>query len=90
MFHISAFQLNILHKLCFAAIAETCRGGNKISKVALINICAIEILTIRRFIVESLGYFAKLMTKVEEVPIGDDRSAPAQNTGRPLRRFRNT
>ena len=81
-----------------SAIAESFRKGLLVSTATLNNISAIEILTIKRFIVESLGYFLKLI-KIDNntenrVPdsnmYGDEggqNQAPVA-VSRPLRRFR--
>ena len=81
-----------------AAIAESFRKGLQVSTATLNNISAIEILTIKRFIVESIGYFLKLI-KIDnpaENRSGDsnmygDEGSQSQTpvaVSRPLRRFR--
>jgi hypothetical protein len=76
------------------AMAGLVRQGHIVNSVSLINIASIEILTIRRFLVESLATMHRLTddpsgarnaNNSSQDRIDNSRQAPA---GRPLRRFR--
>jgi hypothetical protein len=76
------------------AMAGLVRQGHIVNSVSLINIASIEILTIRRFLVESLATMHRLTDDPSGARSGNtssqdrvdnSRQAPA---AKPLRRFR--
>ena len=77
-------------------MANAVRQGNIITSINLKNIASIEILTIRRFLLESLAAMYRLI-KIDDTSEtsnsgsqSQDRSADNRQTtaARPLRRFR--
>lgn len=100
------FALTVIHSAvnylssitsCFLSeMANAVRQGNIITSINLKNIASIEILTIRRFLLESLAAMY-LLIKIDDTPEtsrsnsqSQDRDADNRqnNAARPLRRFR--
>jgi hypothetical protein len=77
-------------------MANAVRQGNIITSINLKNIASIEILTIRRFLLESLAAMYRLI-KIDDTPETSRNNSQSQdrdtdnrqnNAARPLRRFR--
>lgn len=77
-------------------MAGLVRQGRMVSSASLINISSIEVLTIRRFLVESLAAMYRLIKvdeSSEDTRGNNDFDRPTESrqqasTVRPLRRFR--
>ena len=89
--HLSLFII------LMTAMSGLVRQGRIVSSAGLTNIASIEVLTIRRFLVESLATMYRLIKVDEssqEVRGGADFDQPQEgrqqvSIARPLRRFRN-
>lgn len=91
---LSTIDSDFCHCSHRIAMAGLVRQGHIVNSVSLINIASIEILTIRRFLVESLATMHRLTddpsgarstNDLSQDRVDNSRQAPA---ARPLRRFR--
>ena len=89
---LSIINFDISNCTYHIAMAGLVRQGHIVNSVSLINIASIEILTIRRFLVESLATMHRLTddpssarNNSSQDRVDNSRQAPA---AKPLRRFR--